>query len=95
MANGAANSRHTSRFKRLARELRARGDACWLCGDPIDYTLPADADWAFSVDHIKPWSLAPELREDPANLAAAHSICNKRRGNGPPPLGLGLLSRSW
>jgi 5-methylcytosine-specific restriction endonuclease McrA len=95
MANGAANSRHTARFKRLARELRARGDACWLCGDPIDYTLPADHDWAFSVDHIKPWSLAPELREDPANLAAAHSLCNKRRGNGPAPLGLGLRSRAW
>ena len=95
MAGGAVNSRHTSRFKRLARDLRARGDRCWLCGDPIDYALPPDADWAFSVDHIKPWSLAPELREDPANLAAAHSLCNKRRGNGPPPLGLGLLSRSW
>jgi 5-methylcytosine-specific restriction endonuclease McrA len=92
---GEVNARRTKRQKRQAAELRARHDPCWLCGQPIDYTLPADHDWAFSVDHIKPWSTHPELREDPGNLAAAHSLCNKRRGNKPPPLGLGLLSRNW
>lgn len=92
---GAVSSRGTTRAKRLAKDLRARHDGCWLCGEPIDYTLPPGADWSFSVDHIKPWSTHPELREDPANLAAAHSLCNKRRGNGPAPLGLGLLSRTW
>jgi 5-methylcytosine-specific restriction endonuclease McrA len=92
---GEVNARRTKRQKRQAAELRARHDPCWLCGQPIDYTLPSDHDWAFSVDHIKPWSTHPELREDPGNLAAAHSLCNKRRGNKPPPLGLGLLSRNW
>jgi 5-methylcytosine-specific restriction endonuclease McrA len=93
--DGAAKARHSRRGQRLARELRAKRLPCWLCGEAIDYTLPHDDDMAFSVDHIKPWSTHPELREDPANLAAAHQKCNKQRGSKPPPLGLGLLSRQW
>jgi len=92
---GAPTARRTQRAKRLARDLKARKNPCWLCGLAIDYTLPPDDDMAFSVDHVKPWSTHPELREDPDNLAAAHSRCNKQRGNKPPPLGLGLLSREW
>ena len=90
-----AKNRQTRRAKRLAADLKARRDACWLCGEPIDYALHYSDPMAFSVDHIKPWSTHPELREDPANLAAAHSSCNKRRGNGAAPVGLGLLSRAW
>lgn len=90
-----AANRHSKRAKRLAADVKARRDPCWLCGQAIDYTLDALDPWAFSVDHVRPWSTHPELREDPGNLAAAHSTCNKRRGNGAPPAGLGLLSRSW
>jgi 5-methylcytosine-specific restriction endonuclease McrA len=93
--DGAVTNRRTKRQKRQAAELKARGLPCWLCGLDIDYTLPPDDLMAFSVDHIKPWSTHPELREDPGNLAPAHSRCNKQRGANPPPLGLGLLSRAW
>jgi 5-methylcytosine-specific restriction endonuclease McrA len=93
--DGAAKARRSRRGQRLARELKAQHRPCWLCGQAIDYSLPPDDDMAFSVDHIKPWSTHPELREDFANLAAAHQKCNKQRGNKPPPLGLGLLSRQW
>lgn len=87
--------RNTRRMQLLKREVRARRDPCWLCGQAIDYTLPHDDPHAFSVDHIKPWSTHPELREDPANLAAAHASCNKSRGNRTPPPSLGLRSRDW
>lgn len=93
--DGAVTSRRTKRQKRQAAELKAQRRPCWLCGLPIDYTLPHDHPEAFSVDHVKPWSTHPELREDFGNLDAAHASCNKRRGNGPPPVGLGLMSRAW
>jgi len=93
--DGAATSRRTHRAKALAKAQRAKGLDCWLCGLAIDYTLPHDDDMAFTVDHVKPWSTHPELREDPGNLASAHARCNKQRGNKPPPLSLGLLSRAW
>lgn len=93
--DGAAQSRRSRRGQRLAREQKAKHLPCWLCGQPIDYTLPSDDPMAFSVDHVKPWSTHPELREDPANLASAHAQCNKQRGNKHPPLGLGLMSRQW
>lgn len=93
--DGATPARRTRRQKRLAANLKAQRRDCWLCSLPIDYDLPPDDDMAFSVDHVKPWSTHPELREDPGNLAAAHARCNKQRGNKPPPLGLGLLSRTW
>jgi 5-methylcytosine-specific restriction endonuclease McrA len=93
--DGAPTSRRTHRQKAQAKAQRAKGLDCWLCGQPIDYTLPPEDVMAFSVDHIKPWSTHPELREDPGNLASAHSRCNKQRGANPPPLGLGLTSRAW
>lgn len=87
--------RSTRRMRRLKQEQRAKGLPCWLCGQPIDYTLSDDDPDAFSVDHVKPWSTHPHLREDPANLRSAHLRCNKGRGNRDPRPGLGLRSREW
>jgi len=88
-------ARGSRRSKRLRDEVRARGGPCILCGQPIDYSLPHDHPEAFTVEHRKPWSTHPELREDPANLGPAHASCNKRRGNRAQPPSLGLQSRSW
>lgn len=88
-------SRGTRRQKRQHEDLRARREVCWLCGQPIDYSLPPGEPDSFSKDHVKPWSLYPELREDPANLRASHLRCNQSRGNREAPPGLGLLSRAW
>lgn len=82
-------------MRRLRTEQRAKRLPCWLCGQPIDYTLYSDDPSAFSVDHVHPWSTHPELREDPGNLRSAHLHCNKSRGNRAPNPGLGLRSREW
>lgn len=89
------SNRNTRRQKRIIAELRERRDPCWLCGEPIDYRLTGSDPWAFSADHVKPWSKFPELREDPANYRASHLLCNQKRGNREAPPGLGLLSREW
>lgn len=61
-----------------------------MCGQPIDYSLPALDPWSYELDEIVPVSLGgSEL--DPDNVQPAHRICNQRKGNkmfyvcdGPP-----------
>ncbi|WP_434056518.1 HNH endonuclease [Georgenia sunbinii] len=93
--DGAPAGRGSRRLALLKRNLKARRLPCHLCGQPIDYSLPPGHPDVFNADHIKPWSTHPHLREDPANLAAAHASCNKSRGKRATPPALGTLSRDW
>lgn len=85
--------------------LKAQGRPCWLCGGPIDYSLPAGHPMSFEVDEIVPASRGGSVT-DPSNVAPAHRICNERRGNksvanmraaaGPRPRDVGCrTSRRW
>jgi 5-methylcytosine-specific restriction endonuclease McrA len=93
---GKSAGRSGGRWRALHKAQRARRLPCYLCGLPINYEArDANADDAFSVDHIKPWRNFPELREDPANLASAHQLCNKQKSSRPLRPGLGIRSRDW
>lgn len=92
---GHTIGRSTRRFRRLAAELKTQRRPCCHCGQKIDYSLAAPNSWSFTVEHIKPWSTHPELREDPANLDAAHWSCNSSRGNREVKPSLGSTSRQW
>lgn len=87
--------RRGSRWRVLTATLRARHEPCWLCGMPIDYTLAYPHPDSFTTDHKQSWINHPELREDPANLGAAHARCNKSKGAGNVGAGLGILSEEW
>lgn len=81
---------------RFRDECERRGDACWMCGQPILYDQdPGSHPDAFHVDHYYPVSKHPELALDVGNLRPSHRSCNVARGDGPPPLGLGRNSRAW
>lgn len=80
---------------RIASELRSQRAACFICGQPIDYSLPHDDPEAFTVEHVLPRSTHPHLANDPANCRAAHASCNKRRGNQNYKPGLGIRTREW
>lgn len=91
----------TRRVKfRLA--MRARDAAalapCWLCGQPIDYTLTDGPD-CWEPDHYHPVITHPHLQFDPANVRASHQRCNRGRGaTAPAELSghsLGMRSRNW
>jgi 5-methylcytosine-specific restriction endonuclease McrA len=71
-----------------------RNTPCWICGQPIDYTLGPNDAMRFSVDHVQPRSIRPDLTWDPSNWAAAHMRCNKARGNRTPDT-QGATSREW
>jgi 5-methylcytosine-specific restriction endonuclease McrA len=77
-------------WERLAVKFRAycrsRNALCHICiarGDienaQIDYHAKRFSPNSFEVDHVKPWSLYPQLRYEWRNLAASHSRCNRQR----------------
>lgn len=83
-SNGALRRKYRARLK-------AMGDPCGICGRPIHYDEPSDANhpYSFVVDEIIPiskwqqfgYSSARAAAEDWNNLQAAHWICNARKGN--------------
>ena len=83
------------RDKVRARVLREESD-CWLCGKPVDKTLPPYLEGSPEVDEIVPVSLGgdPFAR---ANCRLSHRRCNNDRGNGTRPAKVQSLttSRSW
>ena len=90
-----AAGRSGRRWNRLKAEQRGKQLPCWLCGQPIDYTLDKSSEDSFSVDHEHPLSTHPHLAEEPSNLRSAHLKCNKRRGNRKPNPTIGSPSETW
>ena len=73
----------SSRWQRLRANVLAKAATnhtpCYLCGQPIDYTLTGRKPAAPSVDHLHPLATGGELL-NPDNLAPVHLGCNSRRG---------------
>ena len=74
--------------RKLRSWLRSQGMPCAICGQPIDYSLPAGHPLSFEVDEIRPVSRwrefgypsAKAAALDRANVQATHRICNERKG---------------
>lgn len=77
------NPRRTngSRRNKLRRSVGSLGLPCALCGQPIDYALPAGHPMSYELDEIIPVSKGGDPY-DPGNVQPAHRICNQRKGNG-------------
>lgn len=91
------NNSRWAKVRRLAWDRDRRGRVpCHICGEPIDYSIPASsAPLAWEPDHLIPFSKAPELELDLANIGASHMRCNRQRGNGNNDLAIGRRSRIW
>ena len=78
----SANPRYANGNERrkLREWLRSQGLPCHICGQAIDYSLPAGDPMSFEVDEIVPVSRGGSPY-DRSNVAPAHRICNQRRGN--------------
>lgn len=83
-SNGNLRRKHRARLK-------AMGAPCHICGRPIHYDEPSDAQHplSFVIDEIKPISKwrqfgyeSPQAAaQDWNNLAPAHYICNSMKSN--------------
>ncbi len=68
------------RRKVRAQVLREEHD-CWLCGNPVDKSLPAGHPYAPEIDEVVPVSLGGSPF-DRSNCRLSHRIHNQQRGNG-------------
>lgn len=60
--------------------LREESD-CWLCGEPVDKTLPPYQHGSPEVDEVVPVSQGGDpLDRRNCRLSRSHRICNVRRG---------------
>jgi 5-methylcytosine-specific restriction endonuclease McrA len=92
----ADNRRSTRPYRRARQALRDQRNPCHICSRPIDYTLPHTHPMSFVADHLQPLAHGGHYAAA-TNLAAAHKLCNGRRGTRdladvvaiPPP------SRAW
>lgn len=85
----------THQLRKIADNLRLGRGPCWICGQPIDYSLPHDDEMAFTVEHIHPRSTHKHLENDPGNCVAAHARCNKARQDKAYAPSLGTLSEPF
>ena len=89
-------SRHSARgsqYEKLRAQVRTEEPNCCHCGQPIDHTAPPRTRWSFSVEHLIPVSIRPDLKLGRSNARACHYGCNSKRGNRTPePL---IASERW
>lgn len=75
---------------------RAADAPCWICGQPIDYSLGiSTCDEAWEADHYLPVSRHPELEYDVGNVRPSHRKCNRSRKAKSGIDELGHPSRVW
>lgn len=71
----------SSRAWRAARaEVLNREEVCYLCGQPVDKSLPGSSLAGPQVDHVQARSTGGSLF-GASNLHLVHAICNQRKGN--------------
>lgn len=91
-----SKARDSRRYRNAAKRLRANNNTCWLCGNPIDTTLPYTHPLSWTADHVHPIGMGGDVHGE---IKPAHRSCNSKRGIGrtrntpkdtPPP-----TSRTW
>lgn len=86
--------RDSAQRVKLRRMVAARGAPCFRCGQEIDYTVKYPDLNSYTLEHVKPVSLYPDLAYDPMNCAASHFGCNSSAGNRAGTV-TGTTSRRW
>lgn len=75
-----AQGRGGHRWGILRAQIYREETHCWICGQPVDQTLPTNHPMARSVDHIHPLGMGGHPL-DRTNCRLAHRCCNVARSN--------------
>lgn len=52
---------------------------CYYCRRVIDVRMASGTAQSFTIDHLKPRALYPELAKSFSNMVAAHKSCNSSK----------------
>lgn len=79
---GRRNNRRANGWRRdqVAARVKAAYDTCWLCGEPVDKSLPAGLPGSPEVDEMIPVSKGGSPT-DFSNCFLAHRWCNRTRSS--------------
>ena len=79
---GAAKAARRFRSGRAWQRARAQvieeSEVCWICGDPVDRSLPGTHPEGPTVDHVRALARGG-AQLDRANLRLAHLRCNSAK----------------
>lgn len=70
--------------RRLKAQVRREEPNCWLCGYPVDLTLPPNHPMSSTIDEVIPRSRSVDRRRaalDRGNTRHAHRRCNSEKGD--------------
>lgn len=75
------NPRRANGYRRdqVRRRVLTEEDDCWLCGKPVDKSLPPYLSGSPEVDEIIPVAQGGSPT-DRSNCRLSHRLCNVRRG---------------
>ena len=71
---------NSSAWRKARAAVLARESVCYLCGLPVDKSLPGSSPMGPTVDHTEARAAGGPLY-DPSNLHLAHQICNSRKNS--------------
>lgn len=74
------NPRRRAGRDALWRRVKSLGRPCWICGLPIDPSVPAGHPLSFELDELVPVSKGGSPT-DMRNTAGSHRVCNQWRSN--------------
>lgn len=81
----APNPRRTNGARRtkVIQRVRREESECWLCGEPVDVTLPPRLPASPEIHEIIPVSRGGDPY-DRSNCHLTHRVCNQKQGNRLP-----------
>lgn len=75
---GDKQSINNASWRKLRAQVMREEDVCYVCGRPVDKTLPGTAPMGPQVDHIVARSEGGAVFER-SNLHLVHGRCNQRK----------------
>lgn len=89
-----ARTEYRKKAAALRRHVARTGEPCWICGQPIDLTLPARHAMAFTADHVEPLARGGAVCGE---IRPAHRRCNSRRNAraAPETITAPTTTREW